>query len=92
MASPQTANLVNLATHHQSDTGLTAHVASRFHMQNPVTTLSSTAYISVNTYTSSSRGPNGAKEGSAQGAGEELAARMWSRLGARQENQAVVFL
>lgn len=57
-----------------------------------MTTLSSQAYISVNTYTSAAKGPNGGKDGSAMGAAEELAQRMWTRLGSRQENQAVLFL
>ena len=46
----------------------------------------------MNTYTSSAKGPNGAKDGSAMGAAEELAGRAVTRLGQRQENQAVVFL
>lgn len=78
--------------HSQSDTGLTSHIASRFHNQEPICTLSTQAYISVNTYKSASKGPNGDKEGSALGAAEELAQRMWIRLGSRQENQAAVFL
>ncbi|KAK5121689.1 hypothetical protein LTR85_004861 [Meristemomyces frigidus] len=92
MAAPQTANLVSLPAHLQSDTGLTSHIASRYHINQPITTLSSQAYISVNTYTSAAKGSNGGKDGSAMGAGEELAERMWSRLGARQENQAALFL
>ncbi|KAK4541664.1 hypothetical protein LTR36_007808 [Oleoguttula mirabilis] len=92
MAAPQTANLVSLPAHSQSDTGITSHVASRYHINQPITTLSSQAYISVNTYTSAAKGPNGGKEGSAMGAAEELAERMWTRLGARQENQAALFL
>nr|POE85369.1 chitin synthase 8 [Quercus suber] len=91
MASPQTSNLVTLGAHHQSDTGLTAHIASRFHINQPITTLSSGSYISVNTYTNAAKGPGGGKEGSAMGAAEELASRMWSRLGSRQENQAAIF-
>ncbi|KAK4553709.1 hypothetical protein LTR86_009207 [Recurvomyces mirabilis] len=92
MANTQTANLVSLPAHQQSDTNLTGHIASRFHINQPITTLSSQAYISVNTYTSAAKGPNGGKEGSAQGAAEELAQRIWTRLGNRQENQAAVFL
>lgn len=92
MASPHTANLVSLGPHHQSDTGLTAHIASRFHINQPITTLSNGSYISVNTYTNAAKGANGGKEGSAMGAADELANRMWSRLGSRQENQAAVFL
>jgi chitin synthase len=48
--------------------------------------------ICLNTYTSATKGPDGAKEGSAMGEAEDLAKRAWSRLGARGENQAVVFL
>ncbi|KXT09945.1 hypothetical protein AC579_9730 [Pseudocercospora musae] len=85
-------NLVGLPAHSMSDTNITSHIASRFHSHLPITTLSSHGYIAVNTYTSSTKGPNGAKEGSAMGAAEELAGRMWTRLGSRQENQAAVFL
>lgn len=86
------ASLPALPAHLQSDTHLTAHLASRFHVSLPTAQLSSHAIISLNTYTSSAKGPNGGKEGSAMGAAEELAARAWTRLGSRQENQAVVFL
>lgn len=86
------ANLVALPAHTQSDTGLTSHIASRYHAQIPVSNLSSQAIVSINTYTSSSRGPNGGKEGSAMGSMEELASRIWTRLGSRQENQAAVYL
>lgn len=86
------ASLPQLPAHLQSDTHLTAHLASRFHVSLPTAQLSSHAIISLNTYTSSAKGPNGNKEGSAMGAAEELAARAWTRLGSRQENQAVLFL
>lgn len=86
------ASLPALPSHLQSDTHLTAHLASRFHVSLPTAQLSSQAIICLNTYTSSSKGPNGGKEGSAMGAAEELASRVWTRMGARQENQAVVFL
>lgn len=76
----------------QSDDQLTSHLASRFHISKPTAQLSSHAIITLNTYTSSARGQNGGKEGSAMGAAEDLAARAWTRLGTRQENQAVVFL
>ncbi|KAK5113691.1 hypothetical protein LTR62_003318 [Meristemomyces frigidus] len=92
MANTLTSNLVSLPAHLQSDTHLTGHIASRFHVNQPVTTLTSQAYLSVNTYTSAAKGPNGGKEGSAQGAAEELANRIWTRLGHRQENQAAIFL
>lgn len=85
-------NLAALPAHSMSDTNITSHIASRFHQHLPITTLSSQGYISVNTYNSAAKGPNGGKEGSAMGAAEELASRMWTRLGARQENQAAVFL
>ena len=86
------ANLVALPAHSQSDTGLTSHIASRYHAQLPVSNLSSQAIVSINAYTSSSRGPNGGKEGSAMGSMEELASRIWTRLGSRQENQAAIYL
>ena len=86
------ASLPALAAYLQSDTHITAHLASRFHVQLPTARLSSNAILSLNTYTTSIKGPNGAKEGSAMGAAEEMAARAWTRLGSRQENQAVVFL
>ncbi|KAF2161144.1 glycosyltransferase family 2 protein [Zasmidium cellare ATCC 36951] len=94
MASAPTTqpNLAALPAHSMSDTNITSHIASRYHSHLPITNLSSQGYISVNTYTSSAKGPNGGKEGSAMGAAEELAGRMWARLGSRQENQAAVFL
>ena len=93
MATPQSQpSLPALPAHQQSDTNLTAHIASRYHVQNPVSYLSTGAIVSVNTYTSSSKGPNGGKEGSAMGAAEELASRAYTRLGHRSESQAVVFL
>lgn len=94
MAATQASqpSLPALPAHQQSDTNLTAHIASRYHVQNPVSYLSSSAIVSVNTYTSSAKGPNGAKEGSAMGAAEELAGRALTRLGHKQENQAVMFL
>ena len=63
-----------------------------FHVSLPVSRLSSQALISLNTYTSSAKGPDGGTAGSAMGEAEELAGRAWSRLGGRGENQAVVFL
>jgi len=85
-------SLPSLPPHLQSDTHLTAHLASRFHAHLPIATLSSHAFISLNTYTDSSRGPDGGKDGSAQSAAEDLAMRAWTRLGHRSENQAIVFL
>ncbi|KAM0281778.1 hypothetical protein ACHAQH_003360 [Verticillium albo-atrum] len=85
-------SLPSLPAHLQSDTQLTAHLASRFHLSLPTAQLSSHALISLNTYTSSSKGPEGGKEGSAMAGAEEMAERAWLRLGHRSENQAVVFL
>src|SRR5438046_8295572 len=85
-------SLPSLPSHLQSDTHLTAHLASRFHLSLPTAQLSSHALISLNTYTSSTKGPNGGKDGSAMGGAEELARRVWARLGGRAENQAVIFL
>lgn len=58
----------------------------------PTAHLSSQALISLNTYSSAIKGPDGGKEGSAAGEAEDLARRAFTRLGARGENQAVVFL
>ena len=103
-------SLPALPSHLQSDTHLTAHLASRceclvksfrqsftdrdlrFHVSLPVSKLSSQALVSVNTYTSSAKGPDGGKAGSAMGEAEDLAGRAWARLGGRGENQAIVFL
>ncbi|KAL9057548.1 MAG: hypothetical protein Q9162_002281 [Coniocarpon cinnabarinum] len=92
--APQHAqdSIPSLPPHLQSDTHITAHLASRFHVSLPTARLSSHALIALNTYTSSQKGPNGGKEGSAMGAAEELASRAWTRLGQRGENQALVFL
>ncbi|KAK8160190.1 CHS5 chitin synthase, class V [Phyllosticta citribraziliensis] len=86
------ASLPALPGHLQSDTHITAHIASRFHAHYPTAQLSSHGLVSLNTYTSSSRGPNGEVEGSAMGACQDLAKRAWLRLGHRSENQAVLFL
>lgn len=85
-------SLPSLPAHLQSDTHLTGHLASRFHASHPTAKLSSHAIISLNTYTSSTKGPDGGKEGSAMGAAEDLADRAWLRLGHRSESQAAVFL
>ncbi|KAF6840836.1 chitin synthase [Colletotrichum plurivorum] len=85
-------SLPSLPAHSQSDTQLTAHLASRFHVSLPTARLSSHALISLNTYTSSAKGPDGGKEGSAMAGAEDIADRAWVRLGHRSENQAVVFL
>lgn len=94
MAAPQhgQANIAALPSHLISDTGITSHIASRYHAHFPVSNLSSHGVVSLNTYTSSTRGPNGGKDGSGMGAMEEMANRIWTRLSNRQENQAVIFL
>ncbi|KAL4780367.1 chitin synthase ChsE [Aspergillus varians] len=86
------SSLPSLPAHLQSDTHLTAHLASRFHVGLPTARLSSHALISLNNYTSSSKGPDGGKDGSAMGETEDLARRAYTRLGSRGENQAIVFL
>ncbi|KAJ5129772.1 Fungal chitin synthase [Penicillium bovifimosum] len=86
------SSLPSLPAHLQSDTHLTAHLASRFHVGLPTARLSSQALIALNTYSSATKGPDGGKEGSAAGEAEDLARRAFTRLGARAENQAVVFL
>lgn len=86
------ASLPGLPIHLQSDTHITAHLASRFHVSLPTAQLSSHALVALNTYSSSTKGPDGTKEGSAMGGAEELADRAFTRLGARSENQSVVFL
>ncbi|KAF2456162.1 chitin synthase-domain-containing protein [Lineolata rhizophorae] len=86
------ASLPSLPQHLQSDTHLTAHLASRFHAHLPTAQLSSHGYVALNTYTSSTKGPNGVEEGSAMAAARDVAARAWTRLGHRSENQAVVFM
>ncbi|KAI5300601.1 hypothetical protein KEM55_006278, partial [Ascosphaera atra] len=85
-------SLPSLPAHLQDDVHLTAHLASRFHLSLPVSSLSSHALISINTYTSSTRGPDGGKDGSPMAEAELLARRAFTRLGARAENQAVLFL
>lgn len=74
---------------HQSGTLLTD---VRFHVGLPTAHLSSQALIALNTYSSATKGPDGGKEGSAAGEAEDLARRAFTRLGARAENQAIVFL
>ncbi|MCJ1478072.1 hypothetical protein MMC13_006747 [Lambiella insularis] len=84
-------SLPALPSHLQSDTHLTAHLASRFHVSLPTARLSSQGLVSLNTYTSSAKGPDGGKNGSGMGEAEELARRILARLGARAENQAAIF-
>lgn len=69
-----------------------ANECLRFHVGLPTAHLSSQALIALNTYSSATKGPDGGKEGSAAGEAEDLARRAFTRLGARAENQAVVFL
>jgi chitin synthase len=85
-------SLPSLPAHLQSDTHITAHLASRFHVSLPTARLSSHALVSINTYTSSSKGVDGGKEGSAMAGAEDMADRAFIRLGHRSENQAVLFL
>ncbi|KAI1639316.1 class V chitin synthase [Biscogniauxia mediterranea] len=85
-------SLPSLPAHLQSDTHLTAHLASRFHVSIPTARLSSHALISLNTYTSSAKGLDGGKEGSAMAGAEDMADRAFLRLGHRSENQAILFL
>jgi chitin synthase len=86
------ASLPSLPQHLQSDTQLTAHLASRFHQQLATATLSSHAVISINTYKDPTRGPDGGKDGSALQAAEDLAQRAHLRLSHKTEDQAIVFL
>ncbi|KAJ9148885.1 Chitin synthase-like protein [Pleurostoma richardsiae] len=85
-------SLPSLPAHLQSDVHITSHLASRFHAGLPTARLSSHALISLNTYTSSTKGPDGGKEGSAMAGAEDLADRAFLRLGHRSENQAILFL
>ncbi|KAH8681030.1 chitin synthase-like protein [Xylariales sp. PMI_506] len=85
-------SLPSLPAHLQSDTHLTAHLASRFHVSIPTARLSSHALISLNTYSSSTKGLDGGKEGSAMAGAEDMADRAYIRLGHRSENQAIIFL
>ncbi|KAK0641562.1 chitin synthase-like protein [Cercophora newfieldiana] len=84
-------SLPALPAHLQSDTHITAHLASRFHVSLPTARLSSHALVCLNTYTSSTKG-DGTKESSAMAAAEDMAERAFIRLGHRSENQAVLFL
>lgn len=85
-------SLPSLPAHLQSDTHITAHLASRFHVAIPTARLSSHALVSLNTYTTSTKGHDGGKEGSAMAGAEDIAGRAFLRLGHRSENQAVLFL
>ncbi|KAK3991283.1 chitin synthase 8 [Cladorrhinum sp. PSN332] len=84
-------SLPSLPAHLQSDTHLTAHLASRFHVSIPTARLSSHALVCLNTYTSSTKG-DGSRDSCAMSAAEEMAERAYIRLGHRSENQAVLFL
>lgn len=85
-------SLPSLPAHLQSDTQITAHLASRFHVNIPTARLSSHALVSLNTYTSSTKGVDGGKEGSAMAGAEDMAERAFLRMGHRTENQAILFL
>ncbi|KAF4513039.1 hypothetical protein G6O67_000361 [Ophiocordyceps sinensis] len=85
-------SLPSLPAHLQSDTHITGHLASRFHVSHPTARLSSHGLICLNTYTSSTKGPDGGKAGSAMAGAEDMAHRAWLRLGHRSESQAIVFL
>ncbi|KAF8461706.1 chitin synthase 8 [Kalaharituber pfeilii] len=76
-------DLAQLPNHLQSDTHITSHLASRFHLALPTATVSNNAIVSLNTYTTPS--VVGVEL-------ENLAGRMTKRLSARAENQAVLFL
>ncbi|SPQ23787.1 a5ce3720-f713-449b-98a0-cb47285be12f [Thermothielavioides terrestris] len=84
-------SLPSLPAHLQSDTQLTAHLASRFHVSLPIARLSSHALICINTYSSSSKG-DGSRDSCAMSAAEDMAERAFLRLGHRSENQAILFL
>jgi chitin synthase len=84
-------SLPSLPAHSQSDTQLTAHLASRFHVSIPTARLSSHALICINTYTSSTKG-DGSRDSCAMSAAEDMAERAFLRLGHRSENQAILFL
>ncbi|KKA27547.1 hypothetical protein TD95_002395 [Thielaviopsis punctulata] len=88
----QQASLPSLPAHLQSDTQLTSHLASRFYASHATARLSSHGLIALNTYTSSSKGVDGGREGSTQAGAEEIADQAFVRLGHRSENQAIVFL
>lgn len=85
-------SLPSLPAHLQSDTHITAHLASRFHVSLPTARLSSHALISLNTYSSSTKDADGGRDGSAQAEAENMADRAFLRLGHRSENQAILFL
>ncbi|KAK3306562.1 glycosyltransferase family 2 protein [Chaetomium strumarium] len=84
-------SLPSLPAHSQSDTQLTAHLASRFHVSLPISRLSSHALVAINTYTTSTKG-DGSRDSSAMAAAEDMAERAFLRLGHRTENQAILFL
>lgn len=84
-------SLPSLPAHLQSDTHLTAHLASRFHVSIPTARLSSHALVCLNTYTNSAKG-DGTRDSCAMSAAEDMAERAFIRLGHRSENQAVLFL
>ena len=84
-------SLPSLPAHLQSDTQITAHLASRFHVSIPCSRLSSHALVCINTYTASTKG-DGSRDSCAMNAADDLAERALLRLGHRSENQAILFL
>lgn len=88
----QQPSLTALPQHQQNENGITSALASRFHAQLPVATLSSHALIAFNTFKDASRGVDGGKDGSAHQFSEDLVQRAYNRLGQRSEDQAIVFL
>ncbi|KAF2279340.1 uncharacterized protein EI97DRAFT_370810 [Westerdykella ornata] len=85
-------SLPALPQHQQTDEHITAHLGSRFHQKLAVSSLGCQGIVSLNTYKDASQGPDGGKDGSAQQAVEDLAQRVYTRMGHRSEDQAVVFL
>lgn len=85
-------SLPALPSHQQSVNGITGVLGSRFHAHMPVATLSSHGFVSINTNTDPSRGPDGGKDGSAHQASEELVQRAYMRLGQRSEDQVIAYL
>jgi len=82
--SPQSQpSLPALPAHLQSDTHITAHLASRFHLALPTASLGSQAIVALNTFSN----PHVVGVDL-----ENMATRMWRRMGGRGENQVAVFL
>lgn len=88
----QQPSLTALPQHQQNENGITSALASRYHAQLPIATLSSHALVAFNTFKDASRGVDGGKDGSAHQFSEDLVQRAYNRLGQRSEDQAIVFL